>query len=107
MVGVVKRLPRHLLRREQAEVDDLEADLLERAPRLGLDLPARLLEPPLAIRLQLIAHAALVGVGDPPGVAEDLFGLRLGLADQAAVLLQELSGLFPRVVGLFERLADP
>src|SRR3954464_12602344 len=49
MVGVVERLACHLRRSEQAQLDDLEPDLLQRAPGLGLDLLARLLEPALAV----------------------------------------------------------
>ena len=38
LVGVVERLAGHLLGREHGQVGDLLADLLERAPRLGLDV---------------------------------------------------------------------
>src|SRR5689334_2965327 len=107
VVGVVERLARHLGRREQAEVDDLEADLLERTTRLGLDLLARLLEPTLAVFLELLAHAALVGLCDAACLAEDLVGVATRARDQLAVLLEEPARLLAGVVGLLQRLPDP
>ena len=92
---------------EQAEIDDLEPDLLERPPGLGLDLLARLLEPPLAVGLELVAHPALVGLGDPPRLGEDLLGVGLRAPDQLPVLLEQLARLFAGPVGLVERLPDP
>src|SRR5438445_251211 len=49
LIGVVEHLPGHLLGREHGQVGDLVADLLDRAPRLGLDVPAGLLEHLLAL----------------------------------------------------------
>ena len=45
----VERLARDLLGRQDGEVGDLVADLLDRAPRLGLDVAARLLQQLLAL----------------------------------------------------------
>src|SRR6185312_7107962 len=44
LIVLVERLARDLLGREDREVGDLVADLLDRAPRLGLDVAPGLLE---------------------------------------------------------------
>src|SRR3954467_14632300 len=44
LVVLVERLARDLLGREDRQVGDLVADLLDRAPRLGLDVALGLLE---------------------------------------------------------------
>src|SRR5439155_24348507 len=93
VVGVVERLARHLLRGDQAQVGDLGADLLQCAARFGLDLLARVLEPPLAVGLGLVAPPADVRLGDAPRFREDLLRLALGLADQLAVLLEQAERL--------------
>src|SRR5512142_185658 len=82
VVGVVERLAGHLRRGEHAQVDDLGADRLERAARLGVDLLARLLQAPLPVFLELLAHAPLVRLADPARLAEDLLGVRLRARDQ-------------------------
>src|SRR5579862_3229107 len=101
-----QRLPGDLLGGEQAELADLVADLTERLVRRLLDLASRLLEPSLPVRLRLLAHAVLLRVGDPARLGEDLLRVGLGLADQLAMLLEQVPRLFARVVGLVERLPD-
>src|SRR6266545_4509863 len=56
VVLVVENLARHLLGRDQAQLRDLGADLLQRPLRLGLDLAPRVLEPSLPIGLGLLLH---------------------------------------------------
>jgi hypothetical protein len=103
VVLVVESLARHLRRRQQAELDDFDTDLLERTTRLGLDLLARLLQAPLAVGLELFAHPPLVRVGHAASLAEDPLGFGLRAADQLAVLLQQPPGLLTRVVGFLQR----
>src|SRR5215831_18893799 len=55
----VERAADHPRRRLEREIGDLGADLLEGACRLGRDLLARLLEPPLPLGLRLLAHPLL------------------------------------------------
>ena len=106
VVGGIEHLADDALRRVDCEVSDLGADLVERAARLRLDLLARLLEPPNAIRLGLVLDASELSVADPARVGEDLRRLGLGLADQRAVLLEQLAGLYAGVVGFCDRLGD-
>ena len=82
-VGVaVEPLPRDLLGGGERELGDLGADLLERPGRLGLDLPARLLEPALAVGVRLLLDALAHGLGDAARLGEDL--LRLARAPAPA-----------------------
>ena len=89
MVGVVEHLAGDLGGRDERQVGDLGADLLERAMRLGLDLALRLLEPPLAVGLGLVLDALTLRVGDPARLGEDLLRLAARLADQRPVLLEQ------------------
>src|SRR5205814_2733239 len=95
----VERARGHLLRRHEREVGDLGADLLQRALRLGLDLPSGLLEPPLPVSLDLLPDAVALSIGDSPGLDEDLLGLAARLPDQLAVLLDELPRFLARAIG--------
>ena len=90
----------------EAELADLVADLAERLLGRLLDLAAGLLEPALAVLLGLLADALALRVGDAPRLAEDLLGLRLRLADQLPVLLEQAARLGARVVGLVDRALD-
>src|SRR5262245_26656465 len=102
-----EHLARHLLGRDHGQVGDLGADRLQRARRLGLDLARGLLEPALAVLLELVAQASLLRLGDLPRLCEDLFGLTAGLGHRRTVLLDELLRLGAGPVGLVERLANP
>src|SRR5262249_60630800 len=95
-----------LLGREQRERRDLAPDLAE--PRRGrlVDLALRLLEPPLAVLLDLAPQPLALGVGDLPRLREDVLGLALRLADQRAVLLEQAARLVAGAVRLLDRLAD-
>src|ERR671921_2067624 len=73
-----QRLARDLLGREDREVGDLGADLLDRAAGLGLDVLARLLE-------QLLA--ALLALDDEVGL-----GLLAGLARAGDDVVRLLAG---------------
>src|SRR5262249_43552424 len=106
LVGVVERLARDLLGRRKAELGDLLADLAERLLGRLLDLAPRLLEPALAILLGLDADALALGVGNAARFGKDLLGLRLRLADQLPVLLEQLPRLFAGPVRLGDRLLD-
>ena len=103
----VEHLAGHLAGRDERQVGDLRADLLERAARLGLDLAARLLEAALALGLELVAQALALRVGDAARLGEDLLRVAARLADQRAVLVEQLARLVAGVVGLVDRLADP
>ena len=63
LVAPVERLAGHLLGRQHGQVRDLVADLLDRAPRLGLDVAARLLEQLLALLAGRLERLALVLLG--------------------------------------------
>ena len=58
-----QRLARHLLGREDRQVGDLVADLLDRAPGLGLDVAAGLLEQLLPLAASGLERLALVLLG--------------------------------------------
>ena len=103
VVVAVEHLAGHLRGRDERQVGDLGADLLERARRLGLDLLARLLEPALAVDLDFLLRAFTLCVRDLARLGEDLPRLALRLADQLLVLLEQPSGLGPRMVGLLDR----
>ena len=75
------------------QLADLGADQLERALRLGLDLLRRLLDPPAAVGLELVAHALLLRLGHLARAREDLLGLASGLGHHRAVLLEHLARL--------------
>jgi len=106
LILVVERLAGDLLGRDEAQLGDLGADRLERAPRLGFDLALRLLESPLSVGLGLLLDPLLHRLTDLAGLAEDLLRLRPGLADQLAVLFEQLAGFVARLVGFLERAAD-
>ena len=106
VVVAVEHLAGHLRGRDERELGDLGADLLERADRLGLDLLARLLEPALPVGLDLLLGALALRLGDLARLGEDLPRLALGLADQLLVLLEQPAGLGARVLRLLDRGAD-
>src|SRR5581483_10442629 len=106
LVGAGEGLLRDLLRRDQAEAADLVADLAERLLCRLVDLPARLLEAPLPVLLGLLANPLALRVPDAPRLGEDLLGLRLRLADELPVLLEQVARLLAGLVGLVDRLLD-
>ena len=67
VVVVVERLAGHLLGREHGQVGDLLADLLQRAPRLGLDVLARGGDQLLALGLALGRRLGDRGLRRPCG----------------------------------------
>src|SRR3954452_662134 len=95
--------PRGCLEREVAH---LAADLLQPAPPLGRDLLPRLLEPPLALGLRLLAHPRLHRLAGLSRLGEDRLALAACLGDQLAVLLQQLLRLVARGLGRLDRLLD-
>src|SRR6266540_2249694 len=107
MVLVVERLAGDLARGQQAQVDDLDANLLESAARLGLDLAPGLFEPALPVGLGLLSHPPLVRLRDLARLGEDLLGVALRTSDQLAVLLEQAARLLTRLVRLLDRLHDP
>ena len=107
LVVAAEGAARDLLGGVERERRDLGADLLERPRRLGLDLPSRLLEPPLAVLLGLLADALAHRVRHAARLGEDLLGLAAGAGAQLAMLLQQLAGLVARALRLLERLTDP
>src|SRR4029079_16279491 len=64
LVARVENLADDTLRRIEAEVGDLAADLVDRPRRLGVDLLAGVLEPPLPLRLRLVLRTLDLRVGD-------------------------------------------
>src|ERR1044072_3122818 len=72
LVVVGQRLARDLLGREDREVGDLVADLLDRAPRLGLDLAPGGLEHLLALGLTRLHRGGLGGARGPAGAGGGL-----------------------------------
>ena len=80
LVVGVEHLADDALGRLDGEVGDLGADLVDRARGLGLDLPARLLEPPLPLDLGLLLRALELGIGDLARLGEDLRRLVLAPA---------------------------
>src|SRR5207245_11532496 len=72
---------------------------------LPLVLPLRLLGPPLAVRIDLLARLPAQLLGVAAHVGPDLLRLFAGLADQRAVFLEQPPRFHARVVGIGERLA--
>src|SRR6266496_999992 len=91
LVLVVERFARHLLGGEEAQLGNLGPDRFERAPRLGLDLALRLLEAPLPVSLGLVFDALLHRLADLTGLRENLLRLVARLADQLAVLFEQVA----------------
>src|ERR687895_1403175 len=75
VIIVGENLSRHLARRDHRQLGDLAADLLERTPRFGLDLLRRLLQPTLAVGLELHTHPLALRLGDAPRLGENLLGI--------------------------------
>src|SRR5207244_65876 len=71
-----------------------------------LDLPRRLVEPPLPILLELAAQPLALGIGGLAGLAEDLICVGLRLGDQRPMLLEQAARLFARAVSLLDRVPD-
>ena len=106
LVLLRQRAARHLLGGGDGEVGDLTADLGDRAPGLGLDVAAGLLEQLLAAAAGLLRRLALVDLGGLAGADDDVVRLRARLAEALAVLLEELPGLRARALGRLDRLLD-
>ena len=106
LVVLVERLARDLLGREDRQVGDLVADLLDRAARLGLDVAPGLLHQLLALDPGLLERLALVDLAGLARAGDDLVGLRARLAQPLAVLGEQLVGLGPRALGGVDRLLD-
>ncbi len=107
VVVVVERLARDLLGREDGEVGDLLADLLQRAPRLRLDVLARGGDQLLALRLALgrrLGDRRLRGLA---GAGDDVVGLLARLLEPLAVLGEQLVGLLALCsdASMFSRIA--
>src|SRR6202042_3850814 len=88
------------------QVGDLFADLLDRAPGLGLDIAPGLLHRLVALGLGLLLRLALVPVRRLPGPGDDLVGLAACLLEPLAVVGEELFGLLARLLGGVDRLVD-
>ena len=101
-------MPGHLLGGEQRQLDDVAADLLAQARVLGLELLAVLLQPLLQIRVAPPARACSSWRWAWRRDSSRIFS-RSAFASSRSLLheLAELPGLFARLVGLVERLADP
>src|SRR5437868_5337494 len=93
VVLAVEHLAGHAAGRHERERGHLGTDLLERTPRLRLDLAVGLLEAALAVLLDLVLGTLALRVGDHAGVREDALGLAARLADQGAVLFEQLARL--------------
>ena len=106
LVLLRQRAARHLLRGGDGEVGDLAADLGDRAPGLGLDVAAGLLEQLLAAAAGLLRRLALVDLGGLARADDDVVRLRARLAEALAVLLEELPGLRARALGRLDGLLD-
>ena len=103
----VEHLADDALGRLDREVGHLGADLADRPDGLRVDLLARVLEPALPLDLGLLLRALDLRLGHLAGLGEDVLDrLRPGLGEDRAVLLEQLAGLVPGVVGLLDRLAD-
>jgi hypothetical protein len=106
LVGRVEHLADDPLGRLDGQVGDLAADLADRPRGLRLDLPAGLLHTPLPLGLGLLFRAIDVRVPHLARLGEDAGGLRPGLGEDRAVLLEQLACLVARRVRLLDRLAD-
>src|SRR6185295_20316044 len=106
LIVLVEGLARDLLGRQDREVGDLVADLLDRTARLGLDVAPGLLEQLLALDLGLLERLALVDLAGLARAGDDLIGLRPRLAQALAVLLEELLGVRARALGRVDRVLD-
>jgi hypothetical protein len=62
----------------------------------------RLFEPALTLDLRLLLHALDLRIGDLACVREDVSRISLRLGDELTVLLEELAGLLPGLVGLVD-----
>src|SRR5207253_2336787 len=82
------------------------ADLPERLRGRLLDLPAGLLEPPLPILVDLLAHAFLLRRRDLARLGEDRLSLAACVGDELPVLLEQTARLVARLVGLLDGAAD-
>ena len=84
------------------------ADLLERAPGLGLDVLARRGDQLLALGLAVRGRLGDRRVGGLAGPGDDVVGLLAGLAQALAVLVEQLVGLLARCfsdASMFSRIA--
>src|SRR6266545_2563786 len=106
LVRRVEHLAGHLRDGEDGQLRDLLPDHGQRASGLGLDLTPRLLEPPLAIGLRLVADALAHRLRVGAHLLADLLRLLPRLRDQRPVLLEQPARLRARVVRLDERLVD-
>src|SRR5207244_10143872 len=102
----IECLPCHLLGRQHGQVRDLLSDPLERAPRLGLDVPARGGYELLPLLLPGCRRLSLRGLGRAARSSDDLLGLLAGLLQALPVLAQELVGLLALPVRRLDALAD-
>src|SRR5262249_36791924 len=107
LIFVVERAARHLLGRDQAELGDLGPDRVERAAGLGIDLALRVIEPTLPVGLCLLLYTSQLRFALVPRGRADVLRLVACLADQLAVLLEQLSRFRAGLVCLVERAADP
>ena len=107
MVGVGQHLARDSAGRLERELGDLRPDLLQSAPRLGLDLLRRIVEATLPVGLELVAHPLLLGLTDATRLREDLLRVPARLLHHRAVLLEQPPRFGTRVVGLLDCLPDP
>ena len=101
-----QRLAGHLLGRRDRQVSDLAANVLDRAPRLELDLATGLLHQLLAPGLGLGLRVALVDLARLAGAIDDLLRLPASLLEPLAVLGQDLVGLLADLLGVVDRLLD-
>jgi hypothetical protein len=101
-----ERLAGDLLGRDHRQVRDLLADLVERPPCLGLDVPPRGSQQLLALLGRV--GLGLVGqrVGRLAGAGRDVLGLLARLAESGAILVEQLVGLALRAFRVLDRLLD-
>src|SRR6478752_4431444 len=102
----VEALAGHLLRRQHGQIGDLLADLLQRAPRLGLDVALGLGDEVLALLLAGGGRLGFRGLRRLPRAGHDVVGLLACLREPLAVLLEQLVGLLALPFGGLDRLRD-
>src|SRR5680860_1206277 len=101
-----QRLAGDLLGRQHGQVGDLLADLLQRAPRLGLDVALRGRDQLVAFLLAGRGRLGFRGLRRLAGARHDVVGLLAGLGEAAAVLLEQLVGFVALPFGGLDRLGD-
>ena len=106
LVVLGERLARDLLGREHRQVGNLATDLVDRAAGLRLDVTTGLLEQPLALGAGGLDGFLLMRLAGLAGAGDDLIGLRAGLGQALAVLVEHLLGVRAQLLGGVDRVRD-